>query len=93
MTRKRYIKLCMSRGYSRNEAQALASLVRSEGLSYADAFDEDCATAGAVLPSFEDFARAVQELAAAAQIVAEAIAEGMAAFVYAFTAAMNRLRN
>lgn len=35
MTRKRYVKLLMSRGYSRNEANAKAQAVVAKGESYA----------------------------------------------------------
>lgn len=34
MTRKRFIKLCMSKGYSRNRAEKLAADVIADGLSY-----------------------------------------------------------
>lgn len=37
MTRKHFIKLQMARGYSRNEAAALAQRTRAIGRSYADA--------------------------------------------------------
>lgn len=37
MTRKRFIKLQMARGVSRNEAAALAQRTRAIGRSYADA--------------------------------------------------------
>lgn len=37
MTRKRFIKLQMARGVSRNEAAALAQRTRAVGRSYADA--------------------------------------------------------
>ena len=42
MTRKRYIKLLMSRGYDRNEAQRKAAQVRKSGLSYREAYMKDC---------------------------------------------------
>lgn len=35
MTRKRFIKLCMAIGYSRNEANAMAERARRYGMSYA----------------------------------------------------------
>ena len=34
MTRKRFIKLCMSKGYSRKSAEKLAADVIADGLSY-----------------------------------------------------------
>lgn len=36
MTRKRFVKLMMGKGYSRNEANALAARARRYGVSYAD---------------------------------------------------------
>lgn len=41
MTRKRFIKLQMSRGYDRNGAVALAAAVRAHGMTYADACAQD----------------------------------------------------
>lgn len=38
MTRKRFIKLLMSQGYSRNEAVALAAQVPGSGQSYAETY-------------------------------------------------------
>lgn len=40
MTRKRFIKLQMAQGYSRNTAEALARRARAAGWSYAVAFDK-----------------------------------------------------
>ncbi len=42
MTRKRYIKLLMFRGYDRNEAQREAEQARKSGLSYREAYMKDC---------------------------------------------------
>lgn len=42
MTRKRYIKLLMSRGYDRNEAQREAEQARKSGLSYREAYMKGC---------------------------------------------------
>ena len=42
MTRKRYIKLLMSRGYDRNQAQREAEQARKSGLSYREAYMKDC---------------------------------------------------
>ena len=42
MTRKRYTKLLMSRGYDRNEAQRKAEQAQKSGLSYREAYMMDC---------------------------------------------------
>ena len=41
MTRKRYIKLLMAAGYSRNEAASLAAIAQSMGVPYAEALSND----------------------------------------------------
>ena len=40
MTRKRFIKLLMAYGYSRNAAHAYAWYIQSTGMPYAEAYDE-----------------------------------------------------
>lgn len=46
MTRKRFVKLMMSKGYDRNEANAYAQQVRENGRSYETAY--------AAIPFFVD---------------------------------------
>lgn len=41
MTRKRYIKLTMARGYSAREAREMARGACEAGLTYAEAYDDD----------------------------------------------------
>ncbi len=40
MTRKRFIKLCMSKGYSRNTANLLASKAQENGMCYVTAWQQ-----------------------------------------------------
>ena len=40
MTRKRFVKLCMSKGYSRNTARRLATDAQEEGASYETALQQ-----------------------------------------------------
>lgn len=42
MTRKRYTKLLMSRGYDRNQAQRKAEQAQKSGHSYREAYMMDC---------------------------------------------------
>lgn len=86
MTRKRFVKLCMARGYSRNEAQELALDARQKGRSYAEVMGIMDASR-VVLPQFaESLAGAIAEIGR----VAAAAAEGLAAAAEAFSAAFNR---
>lgn len=82
MTRKRFVKLCMARGYSRNEAQELALDARQKGRSYAEAMG--IVDASRVV--FPQLAGAIAEIGR----VAAAVAEGLAAAAEAFFAAFNR---
>lgn len=86
MTRKRFVKLCMARGYSRNEAQELALDARQKGRSYAEAMGIVDALS-VVLPQLEQsFAGAIADIGR----WAAAVAEGFAAALEAFSAAFNR---
>lgn len=40
MTRKRYVKLLMAQGWSRNSANVLAKAARQDGISYQTAIDK-----------------------------------------------------
>lgn len=86
MTRKRFVKLCMARGYSRNEAQELALDARQKGRSYAEAMGIMDASR-VVLPQITEYiAGAIAEIGR----VAAAAAEGFAAALEAFSAEFNR---
>lgn len=86
MTRKRFVKLCMARGYSRNEAQELALDVRNDGRSYAEAMGMADA-ARIVVPQL---AEAVAGAFASLGRMAAAAATGIAAACDAFSSAFNR---
>lgn len=73
MTRKRYIKLKMAEGLSRNEAVQNANEIAAEGLSYQEDYDADaeclrfapeqlrifCESMQAVVPVFAEFAQRI----------------------------------
>lgn len=54
MTRKRFVKLMMSKGYSRNEATETAKLVQGDG-SYVETYAAIC-----VLKSIPDIHRVIE---------------------------------
>ena len=86
MTRKRFVKLCMARGYSRNEAQELALDARQKGHSYAEAMGIMDASR-VVLPQLAEYiAGAITEMGR----VAAATAEGLVAALEAFSSAFKR---
>lgn len=81
MTRKRFIKLCMSKGYSRNSAEALAADALADGMSYEQAMETvlwvantDWAEVGAAISrTIEAIAEAVRKVAIAAGQAIETI--------------------
>lgn len=91
MTRKRFTKLLMSQGYSRNEAQDMAFTQRQKGRSYAEAFAALTPTMWGI--NAQGFAEAVQALFAFAQATIEAVTEGIAAFGDALDRAMDKLKS
>ena len=77
MTRKRFVKLCMAKGYSRNEANLMASEVIGDGTEYDSAYCE--ALLYAIVPAAVEAARRAvekltEEIARAIPTICEAIA-------------------
>lgn len=91
MTRKRFVKLLMSQGYSRDHAQNIALAQQQERRSYAEAYA--VLTPGEWRLNAQTFGEALYELAAATEIAVEAILAGVAAFCDAFTRAMNKRKS
>ena len=99
MTRKRYIKLLMAQGVSRNEAQAYAREVVAEGISYQQDYDEIIAFAApfdkagiAYRNAVEAIKRIMDEVfpafIEAVKKMSEAAAAGLEAFTEAFRKVM-----
>lgn len=99
MTRKRYIKLLMARGTSRNEAQAFAREVVAEGISYQQDYDEIIGFATLFDKSeiaYKDAIAAIQRIVdeglpafiEAVKKMSEAAAAGLKAFTEAFRKVM-----
>ena len=90
MTRKRFIKLLMSKGYSRNGANEIADGVLKDGYSYAEAYDQITRLlplVQAITPEITDAIKKATEVIAK---VATATVEAARAFIDAFTAAVGR---
>lgn len=83
MTRKRYVKLLMGRGYSRNEANIYAQDVVADGGSYQQDYDD----MEEMLRKFDNIA----DMQAAMQRLSQAIAEAIPGFVAAATRAVEAL--
>ena len=88
MTRKRFIKLLMANGYSRNGANEIAADALKDGYSYAEAYDH----VTRLLPLIEAFSKrlpdAIRAATEAIAKIATAAVEASRAFVDAFNAAM-----
>jgi hypothetical protein len=88
MTRKRFIKLLMAKGYSRNGANEIAADVLKDGYTYAEAYDQ----LTRILPLIEAICKqlpdAVRAATEAIAKIATAAVEALRAFVDTFNAAM-----
>lgn len=67
MTRKRYIKLIMAMGLSRNQARELAAVALADGMTYQDAYDRAVG-----LALFRLWQKTIKELMKDAALVAGA---------------------
>ena len=91
MTRKRFVKLLMADGYSRNEANTVAAKARICGMRYSTAYSMrrlripqiKLATA-----NFDAFCEAVRNLADTALKVGVAISKAATAFAETYTKEM-----
>ena len=97
MTRKRYVKLLMSMGHSRNFANYSAREVMKEGLSYQEDYNGYLEAGLDQRISSADMQRAFRELSEAAgraaekmAVVVDALALGIRAFSEAFSGRLNR---
>ena len=90
MTRKRFVKLLMAEGYSRNGANAIAEDVLKDGYSYAEGYSHVVRIlplVQAMLPAVSD---AVQTAAEMIGRLARAVCDAASAAVQAFSAAMSQ---
>ena len=95
MTRKRFIKLLMSRGYSRNEANTLAADARRCGMKYSNAYMAESAMRAAKINlkdiDFTAVCDAAIKVAEAATKVASAIAKAAYAFAKTYQEEMEEM--
>ena len=97
MTRKRFVKLLMADGHSRNAANILAAKAQNCGLSYSTAYKAESDMQGAIIQfcntDFTAVCEAVRKLADAAAKVASAIVKAACAFVETYTKEMGTINN
>lgn len=88
MTRKRFVKLCMANGYSRNSANRIADAVVADGKTYAEVYKALSAVkklTAAIVPAVSE---TVQRIIEVFGKMMNAVSAGAAAFSKAFSAAM-----
>lgn len=97
MTRKRFVKLLMADGYSRNEANTLAADARSCGLKYSNAYKAESAISAAKLNlkdiDFSAICDAIRNLVEFAVDIASAIAKAATAFAETYTKEMEAINH
>lgn len=85
MTRKRFVKLLMAKGYDRNEANATAEYARMSGRSYAEAYKVHPASVSNLMdiigPALHNFGVQLEKMA-------NALSKAVAAFGEAYKDAM-----
>ena len=90
MTRKRFIKLLMAEGYSRNSANKIAEDVRNDGMTYAEGFDQATKMLPVIQDTLQRMMDAIQPVVDAIWRVSCALGEAVKAFHDTFQAAMSR---
>ena len=102
MKRKRYIKLKMADGLSRNEAELNAREIVAEGLSYQEDFDRDAASsldaqqAKALLwalSNWKEWVDTVEDAVASVTRVAQAFIDLLPSLLEGKNAAMQRIQD
>lgn len=101
MTRKRFVKLLMAKGYGRNTAAAFAWTVERDHVSYAGTYENICRGVDVASIPFQippvptvDFgkiAEAMQEVANHIAVMCRSIVAGAEAFGKAYRAELERL--
>lgn len=84
MTRKRFIKLLMSQGYSRNTASTMADIAIRNRVSYLDAYlAKDC-TVNSLSSALDTLSNVVCQLSKALGVLTSAVSIGIEAGVRAY---------
>ena len=84
MTRKRFVKLLMAKGYSRNSANGVAEAVRANGKTYVEAYKAVKATVDITQIISETVVKLYESIGR----IARALSAGFAAFSAAYSSAM-----
>lgn len=88
MTRKRFVKLCMANGYSRNAANRIAEEISAKGKTYAETYKGIVAINTLSKWFGREFRDTVDRLSKSFGKLTKALSEGVAAFSKAVSAAM-----
>ena len=92
MTRKRFVKLLMADGYSRNASNTIAADARNCGMKYSNAYKAESAMRAAKLKfqdvDFTAVCDAIRNVAEMAIKVASAMAKAVGAFAETYTKEM-----
>lgn len=89
MTRKRFVKLLMAHGYSRNSANRIADATLKDGYSYAEGYDQVTRILPLVKAMTPVVVDAVHTAAEYIGRVARAVCDAASAAIQAFNAVMN----
>lgn len=97
MTRKRFVKLLMADGYSRNQANKIAIDARNCGMEYKTAYKAESAVMAAQLDlkniDLSAMCDAIRNIVESVQKAASAIVKAAAAFAKTYREAMEALNN
>ena len=91
MTRKRFVKLCMANGYSRNSANRIAEGVRAKGRTYAEGAAAVRALKKLEVSLSPALAETIERATKAINKMAKAVSAGVAAFSKAYRSAMDAM--
>lgn len=86
MTRKRFVKLLMAKGFDRNCAKDMAMVAQKKGYSYEKAYR----MATGIPDLVDNLTPAIVNLAETVSKLATALGAGFAAFAEAYTASMKQ---
>lgn len=86
MTRKRFVKLLMAKGFDRNLAKDMAMVAQKKGYSYEKAYR----MATGIPDLVDNLTPAIVNLAETMSKLATALVAGVAAFAEAYTASMKQ---
>lgn len=93
MTRKRFVKLLMADGYSRNAANTAAMIARSRGIEYGTAYKANEIGLKLDAAGVDALCNAVKNIVDIATKVAWAISKAVCAFAETYTKEMEKINH